>query len=82
MIVFTIPVVNEIVADFNLGTETEVDAIPTLQRVHIEPELRFAEQDKVSLHTLVVPQIAKTIKRTQFVSESDAPHLGQLKAVE
>ena len=51
---------DEVVADFDLGTHADVDAVHAFQLVEVEPELRFAEHDEFATDILVVPYIQES----------------------
>jgi len=48
---------HKVVADFDLGTKADVNAVHTFQLVEIEPELGFAQYDELATDILVVPDI-------------------------
>ena len=59
LVVVAIVVEDEIVADFDFGSYTDIDAVHPLQRIEVEPERGFAEHDEFTTDILVVPHINK-----------------------
>ena len=75
-------VVYEVVGNFQFGTQAEVDAIPTMQGVEVEPELRLTHENKIAIHFIVVPKVEIAAESAKSLGESAAPNTCELEAAE
>src|SRR5574344_671182 len=86
------PVTTEIVADFNLGADTQVHIFHTFDGVHIVPYLWFCEQNIISSvpreiilwmlpRPVLLPEIQEAIKLEPIVAEHHIPHSCELEIV-
>ena len=55
LVVLSILVPHEVIADFYFRAYAEIDAFPAAERVEVVPELRFAQQNPFSARIGVVP---------------------------
>ena len=81
-VVFSPLVPDEVVAQFNLAAEAQIDALHAFQCVEIKPELRLTQHDKLAIHIGIVPQVAETAEGAKPMCECHSPHFGQLEAAE
>ena len=75
-------VVYEVVGNFQFGTQAEVDAVPAVQGVEVEPELRLTHENKIAIHFVVVPKVEIAAESAKSLGESTDPHTGELEAAE
>ena len=60
---------NEVVGQFHLGSQTEVDVVHSLEFVEVEPELWLRLDDPFPVDVGIVPDVAVAAEGAEAVGE-------------